>query len=70
MKGEPCYCGAPDCSRCYPGSYRQFRAQAAHEEHDDPDLTMEECPQCVSPEEAAQARAEAEYDRMKDEWEW
>lgn len=29
--GEPCLCGADDCSRCHPDTYRQARAEAHHD---------------------------------------
>ena len=67
MRGEPCLCGAPDCPHCFPWSYKEFRRRAAHEDHEDPSLEPDECPECRSIEDQQQARAEAEYDRRKEE---
>lgn len=34
---EPCLCGAPDCRRCFPGSWRQAKREIEME-----DMTDEE----------------------------
>lgn len=58
------FCGALDCETCYGLAAVRYRAQAAHESHDDPDLDMDECPECRQDRIAA---GEAEYDRRKEE---
>lgn len=69
MRGEPCYCGAHDCRWCYPGTWKTFRAREAHADHDNPDLDMADCPECVADADAAQAQAEAKYDAWRqDRW--
>jgi hypothetical protein len=67
VNGEPCLCGALDCRWCFPWSWRQVKAEMAHEDHADPEMSLEDCPECLEVSERAAMRAEAEYDRRKEE---
>ena len=39
-------CGALDCETCYGPSALRFRRQMAHEEHEHPEMEMDDCPEC------------------------
>ncbi len=39
-------CGALDCETCYGPSAIRYRREMVHEEHEDPTLEIDECPEC------------------------
>lgn len=59
---EPCMCGAPDCPRCFPHSYKEYLMREKFQElkEEFPELTWEKF---VADEE------DKEIDRKLEEWE-
>ena len=43
------FCGALDCETCYGMSAVRYRREMAHEEHTDPKIDIEDCPECQEP---------------------